>query len=115
MMIKLHPFIGKKITRLFFGSFISLLVLILLCIYGNRIIPNYESNHYFQVFFVAFWVVGLYMFARIWYLLKYVECPDCRSKTVTKSSFEALPDNHSAYCKHCDILWDLGIGNSTSD
>jgi hypothetical protein len=115
MMIKPHPFIGKKITKLFFVSFISLLVLILLCIYGNRIIPNFVSNHYFQVIFVAIWVVGIYMFARVWYLLKYVECPNCRTKTVTKSSVEAFPDHHSAYCKHCDIIWDLGVGNSTSD
>ena len=115
MIIKSHPTITKEITRLFWVSFIALWVLVFLCVYGNKIIPNFESNHYFRVFFIAFWLVGIHLFAKIWYLLKHVECPDCQAKTITKSSTDGLPDKHSAYCEHCDILWDLGIGNSTSD
>ena len=115
MLIKTHPFISKTITRLFFRTVILFSVLFLLCVYGNRIFPDVESNHYFLLFFCALWAVILYMFVRIWYLLKYVDCPDCKAKTETKNSVEALPDHYSAYCKHCDILWDLGIGNSTSD
>jgi hypothetical protein len=112
MKIELHPYIEKKLTKLFFTVFVTLLVLITLCIYGNKFIPDFESNHYFKIFFSAFWIVGIFFFYTVWRTLKYVKCPICHGKTECQSTHKAMPDHHSAYCKSCDILWNLGIGNS---
>jgi predicted neutral ceramidase superfamily lipid hydrolase len=112
MKIKPHPDIKQKLTKLFLVAFISLWALILLCIFGNRFITNFEANHYFEVLFTLTWATFIYFFYTVWHTLKRVDCPDCNEKTVAKSKHELLPDNHSAYCAKCDVLWDLGIGNS---
>jgi protein-S-isoprenylcysteine O-methyltransferase Ste14 len=112
MKIKQHPTAEKKLTKLFSIAFILLTVLILLCIYGNRFIPNFEKNHYFGLLFTSISLIFIYFFFTVWRTLKRVNCPDCDEKTVSKNKHELLPDNHSAYCAKCDVLWDLGIGNS---
>ncbi|MDX1914595.1 MAG: hypothetical protein SFU55_03345 [Methylophilus sp.] len=113
MTIKPHPFISKKLTRHFAITFIAFWLLMLLCIYGNRIIPDFEANHYFLIFFTTIWILLIYFFASVWWSLKRLKCPDCQQRTQPYKQHPLLPDYHSAYCKHCDTLWHLGIGNST--
>ncbi len=115
MKIQSHPYISKKLTKLFAITFLTILALISLCIYGNRFIPQFEANHYFIWLFSAIWLLFIYFFATVWLTLKRVTCPHCAEKTISYSKHNALPDNHSAYCIKCDTLWDLGVGNSTSD
>jgi hypothetical protein len=111
MLIKNHPTLGKKVSKLFLFTWLTLVILIILCVYGKNIIPNFEAKHYFLVLFTLFWIIAIYFFAWVFYSLNFVNCPECDHKTITKSCTKELPDHYSAYCKKCDIIWDLGIGN----
>lgn len=73
---------------------------------------DFAHTVYWKTAFALIWIVALHLFIKGWWLVKYVQCPQCGHSTMTKDRCEALPDSHSAYCKQCEILWDLGIGNS---
>jgi hypothetical protein len=110
MKIQAHPFMRKKLTKLFIEVFILLCLLILLCIYGNRFISDFNANHYFIVLFSMAWIIVIGFFMTVWRSLTYLSCPICQVKTTTSSTHSELPDQYTAYCKQCNILWDLGIG-----
>ena len=39
-----------------------------------------------------------------------VRCPKCGEATETRRDAPELPERFSAFCRHCQTLWDLGIG-----
>lgn len=108
--IQAHLFIRQKITKQFIVTFILFWLLMLLAIFGNRFIPNFEANHYFLIVFTLIWLLIIGFFIMTFRTLSHVNCPICRTKTNTSSTHPKLPDQYSAYCKSCNILWDLGIG-----
>jgi len=38
-----------------------------------------------------------------------VKCPVCTNDTKTKSFRESVPSNYSAFCMHCNVIWDLDV------
>lgn len=106
MIVKPHPSTSDQSLKIFFRHFIPLILLM-----------AFEMQDHFgktvwMIGFVLVWVILLHMFYRVWYLLKRTPCPECGEKTTPYTTHPSLPDMHSAYCKRCDILWDLGVGNS---
>uniref|UniRef100_UPI00402BF06B hypothetical protein n=1 Tax=Methylomonas sp. PHL2-19 TaxID=3438878 RepID=UPI00402BF06B len=70
-----------------------------------------KNNHligYIVIFILGY---GCLVFAMIFYKLYHVTCPSCLGKTITKNSRKEVPDSWSAYCRKCNVLWDLGIAN----
>ena len=56
-------------------------------------------------------VYGFAIFILQTYRLYNVKCPVCNSKTKTKDYRKILPNKYSAFCKQCNILWDLGVNS----
>lgn len=111
-VIKKHPTLVKKINRFFLITWFLAFFLFIISGYGNNLFPNYDPKKYIQVTIKLLFILYIIFFATVWYLLKFVKCPECGDKTITKSSTKELPKSHSAYCQKCNILWNLGVGNS---
>ena len=112
MKIIKHPTSEKLFIRLcliLFLSFTTAIVLPLaLAHYGFDRLMNRIGIYYVCGVFLLF--IG--WFIRLYYSLYHLSCPKCGGRTVTRRSSPESPYVWSATCKRCDILWDLGIGNS---
>ncbi len=86
------------------GFFVFTSLPILLDIYG---FSKFADVMLWPVVFIC-----LLLIIRLGILLYRIKCPECGMYTKTKSYRPESPERLSSYCESCDILWDLGIGNS---
>lgn len=75
------------------------------------LIRNSHIISYFVIFTFSYFCL---IFTLVYYKIYHVSCPICHSKTITTRSRKEVRDYYSAYCSQCDVLWNLGLSN-TSD
>jgi hypothetical protein len=111
MQIKKHPTSEKRFIRtcivLIVGFFAAIALLLLLDEYFGAFMDRIGFYYVCGLF-----VVFIAAFICLYYWLYHQPCPECGARTVTRMTSAELPGGWSARCNRCDILWDLGIGNS---
>jgi hypothetical protein len=111
MQIRKHPTSEKRFIRtcivLIVGFFAAIALPLLLDNYFGALLDRIGFYYVCGLF-----VVFILVFIRLYYWLYHQPCPECGARTVTCMKSAELPGGWSARCNRCDILWDLGIGNS---
>jgi hypothetical protein len=100
-----HPTFSKWFGRFFLRAWIVLAILtvagLILLKSGFEVVGG--------AFFMAFIPSILWTLWYSSYRLYHIKCPTCGGITKTKAR-PITYGSYIAYCKSCDISWDLGIG-----
>jgi hypothetical protein len=103
-----HPRFIHDWKRMFAGAFAYFAVSVGGVIYlGNHGYSDFADS---VLWFVL--ISNLLFFIGLGAMPYLVRCATCQGKAMTKSRRAELPDHWSAHCKSCNVLWDLGLGNS---
>jgi hypothetical protein len=98
-----HP----DFARWFEGFFMRAWVLLVILFGGSYYLVSHDLDWGWE-FWAAFMVGGIGVMGYVFYRVYHVPCPECTGKTQTIKDLERW--QWTAYCKRCDITWDLGIG-----
>jgi hypothetical protein len=115
MKIEHDPYFKKNYTRksliMFLMSALLFIVNMAALIYAGRSFSGFDKTIYFKLGVVFCFFIIVFVFVQNYVSLYRVACLRCKGKTKVKKKTKELPNTYSAYCKNCDVLWDLGLDN----
>lgn len=115
MKIESHPYFKKSYTQKSLKMFLISALLFILnltaLIYAGRTFSGFEHTIYFKLGIIFGFLIIVFVFVQNHLSIYRVACLQCKGKTNVKKKTKELPNSYSAYCKKCNVLWDLGLDN----